>query len=171
MTRTRKAGLGVEPPKETCEDQNCPFHGTLKVRGKTFTGKVISDKMQRSVTVEWSGFRSIPKYERYKKTKTAVIAHNPPCIDAKEGDIVMIGECRPLSKTKNFTVLKVLGQEEMYALEKAALEEGKHKAKAKEERTKARQAEQEKADKTEKPEEPAPAAEPSEKHEAPEENK
>lgn len=132
MARTRKAGFGTEPPSESCNDKNCPYHGNLKVRGKQFTGKVISDKMQRSVTVEWLGWRFIPKYERYKKTRTSVIAHNPPCINVSEGDIVKIAECRPLSKTKNFVVLKVIGKMEMYKLEKEALEEGKHKEKAKE---------------------------------------
>ncbi|MCK4969892.1 MAG: 30S ribosomal protein S17, partial [Thermoplasmata archaeon] len=34
-------------------------------------------------------------------------AHNPPCLSAKEGDNVTIAECRPLSKTVNFVVVKV----------------------------------------------------------------
>jgi small subunit ribosomal protein S17 len=132
MTRTKETGFGIKAPSKSCEDKNCPFHGTLKVRGKQFTGTVVSQKMQRSVVVEWVGWRFIPKYERYKKTKTKVTAHNPPCVHAVEGDVVKIGECRPLSKTKNFVVLKVLGKEEKYALEKEALEEGKHKEAQKE---------------------------------------
>ena len=132
MSRARKAGFGIEPPSKSCDDKNCPFHGTLKTRGKLFTGTVVSDKMQKAVIIEWLGWRHIPKYERYRKTRTRVVAHNPPCIDAKEGDLVRVGECRPLSKTKTFVVLKVLGKEEKYQLEKEALEEGKHKEKAKE---------------------------------------
>jgi small subunit ribosomal protein S17 len=132
MTRSRTTGFGIEAPQKGCDDKNCPFHGTLKVRGKQFTGKVVSHKMQRSVVVEWQGWRHIPKYERYKRTRTKVIAHNPPCINAAEGDRVMIGECRPLSKMKNFVVMKVLGKLEKYALEREALEEGKHKIKKKE---------------------------------------
>ncbi|MBU2561294.1 MAG: 30S ribosomal protein S17 [Nanoarchaeota archaeon] len=132
MARTRKAGFDIELPKESCNDKNCPFHGTLKVRGKQFTGKVVSDRMQHSVIVEWLGWRYIPKYERYKKTRTRIIAHSPPCINPVEGDIVKIGECRPLSKTKNFVVLKVLGKVEKYELEKEALAEGKRKEKPKE---------------------------------------
>lgn len=149
MTRTRKVGFGIKPPTETCDDVNCPFHGTLKTRGKQFTGKVVSDSMQRSVKVQWVGWRNIPKYERYKKTRVKVLAHNPPCIDAKEGDIVRIAECRPLSKLKNFVVLQVQGKAEKYALEKNALEEGKHKEK---EKTKQKTA-QEKPVKDENPEE------------------
>lgn len=129
MTRTKEIGYGVKAPGRSCTDNNCPFHGTLKVHGKQFTGKVVSDKMQHSVLVEWVGWRFIPKYERYKKTRTRVTVHNPPCINAAEGDIVKIGECRPLSKTKTFVVLGVLGKQERYQLEKEAREEGKHKAK------------------------------------------
>ena len=88
--------------------------------------------MQRSVKVEWKGTRRIPKYERYKKTKTVVIAHNPQCLNAVEGDMVKIAECRPLGKTKNFVVLKVLGKADKYEMEKDALAEGKHKQKKKE---------------------------------------
>lgn len=137
MTRTRNTGFEIKLPSNTCTDKNCPFHGTLKIRGKQFVGRVVSDKMQYSVVVEWIGWRHIPKYERYKKTRTKVAAHNPSCINAVEGDLVKIGECRPLSKTKNFVVLKVLGKAEKYDLEKEALEEGKHKEKLKEEANKA----------------------------------
>jgi ribosomal protein S17 len=86
--------------------------------------------MQHTVVVEWEGWRYIPKYERYRRTRTRLLAHNTPCINAAEGDMVLIAECRPLSKTKNFVVLKVLGKLEKYALEKEAMEEAKHKAKA-----------------------------------------
>ena len=137
MNRTRNPGFDTKAPSKTCDDTNCPFHGTIKVRGKQFTGRVVSDKMQRSVVVEWIGWRPIPKYERYKKTRTKVIAHNPPCLDAVEGDLVKIGECRALSKTKNFVVMKVLGKSEKYELEKEALEEGKHKESLKHEAAKA----------------------------------
>ena len=133
MSRTRNAGLETKTPEKTCKDKNCPFHGQLKVRGKQFTGKVVSDKMQKSVIVEWVGLRYIPKYERYRKIRTKLKAHNPPCINAAEGDVVRIGECRPLSKTKNFVIMNIIGKLEKYAIEKEAKEEGKKREKAKEE--------------------------------------
>ncbi|RLG67396.1 30S ribosomal protein S17, partial [archaeon] len=37
--------------------------------------------------------------------RSRIPAHSPPCLDIKEGDIVKIGECRPLSKTVHFVVL------------------------------------------------------------------
>ena len=105
--------MGIKAPKKTCEDVNCPFHGTLKVRGKTFAGTVVSDKMQKSVIVQWTGWRFVPKFERYKKTRTKISVHSPDCIDAKKGDVVKIGECRPVSKTKTFVVLGIVGEESL----------------------------------------------------------
>ncbi len=96
---------GITMPDRKCDDRNCPFHGKLAVRGRVFEGEVISDKMDKSVTVQFGRLYFIPKYERYEKRKTKIKAHNPPCIDAKQGDYVKIIECRPLSKTKNFVVI------------------------------------------------------------------
>jgi len=36
-TGTRNIGLDVTPPKEKCEDINCPFHGKLSIRGRIFS--------------------------------------------------------------------------------------------------------------------------------------
>jgi small subunit ribosomal protein S17 len=82
----------------------------ISTRKRTFTGKVIRDKMSKTVTVEWEGQRYIPKYERYQKTRTRVKAHNPESINAKEGDVVKITETRPLSKTKNFIVTEIVSK-------------------------------------------------------------
>lgn len=79
-------------------------------RGRTFTGVVVSDKMSKTVTVEWTRRSYIPKYERYEKRRTRVKAHNPDEIDAREGDVVIIKETRPLSKTKHFIVISKQGQ-------------------------------------------------------------
>jgi len=105
--KKEKTPVDVEPTKD-CKDKNCPTHGNLKVRGRSFTGKVVSSKMHKSATVVWERYRFIKKYERYEKKRTKIHAHNPPCIDAKEGDIVKIMETRPLSKTKNFVILEVI---------------------------------------------------------------
>ncbi len=89
-----------------CNDKNCPVHGSIKVRGNVFTGKVISAKPAKTVTIERKIIEFVPKYERYKKVRSRIHAHNPPCINAKEGDIVRIGETRKISKTKSFVVLE-----------------------------------------------------------------
>lgn len=77
------------------------------IRGRTFEGKVVSDKMHKTVIVEWPRIKLISKYERYEKRRTRVKAHNPDKINAKTGDLVTIRETRPLSKTKHFIVINI----------------------------------------------------------------
>ncbi|AXV38277.1 MAG: 30S ribosomal protein S17 [Methanobacteriaceae archaeon] len=103
-------GIDVPEPKSKCNDPNCPFHGTLPVRGQILEGTVTSDKAERTITVERSFYKFIRKYERYEKRKSKIKAHKPDCIDVKIGDIVKIAECRPLSKTKNFVIVEVKGE-------------------------------------------------------------
>lgn len=76
--------------------------------GRKFVGIVISDKMHKTVTVEWERTKYIKKYERYERRRSRVKAHNPENINAKQGQKVVIMETRPLSKTKNFIVIEVL---------------------------------------------------------------
>ncbi len=102
-------GIEVPEPKERCEDPNCPFHGTLPVRGQILEGIVTSNKAERTITVERSFYKFIQKYERYEKRKSKITAHKPDCIQVNIGDAVKIAECRPLSKTKQFVVIEVKG--------------------------------------------------------------
>jgi small subunit ribosomal protein S17 len=102
----RDIGLNVKVPEKECDDINCPFHGTLPVRGQILEGEVVSDKAPKTVVVLRSYLKKIAKYERYEKRHSKIHAHNPPCINAKVGDIVKIAECRPLSKTKSFVVVE-----------------------------------------------------------------
>jgi len=102
-------GIEVTEPKNKCKDPNCPFHGTLPVRGQVLEGIVTSYKAERTITVERSFYKFIRKYERYEKRKSKIKAHLPDCIKVNVGDAVKIAECRPLSKTKNFVVVEVKG--------------------------------------------------------------
>ncbi len=97
--------------EKNCGEENCPRHGSLKLRGREFSGTVISSKASKTATVEWERRVLIPKYERYEKKRSRVKVHNPSCIDAKEGDRVRIKECRPISKTKKFCITEVLVNE------------------------------------------------------------
>lgn len=106
--KAKDIGIKVNPPEETCEDTKCPFHGSLPIRGKVFTGIVVRGRMQQSVVVEWERRAYVSKYERYEKRKTRIKAHNPPCINAQAGDRVKIVETRPLSKTISAVVVEVL---------------------------------------------------------------
>ncbi|MEM5882914.1 MAG: 30S ribosomal protein S17 [Candidatus Aenigmatarchaeota archaeon] len=101
-------GIDVKLPEKECKDEKCPFHGKLKIRGKILEGKVVSAKSSKTVIVERNYLLYIPKYERYERRRSRIPAYNPECINAKEGDIVRIAECRPLSKTKSFVVVEIL---------------------------------------------------------------
>jgi small subunit ribosomal protein S17 len=101
-------GLDAKKPKGSCGSSKCPWHGLLKVRGRVFEGKVVSDRAPSTVTVQWDFSSFVPKYERFARKRTKMHAHNPECIDAKMGDVVKIAECRPLSKSKSFVVIEKL---------------------------------------------------------------
>jgi small subunit ribosomal protein S17 len=132
-------GIDVQQPKKACQDDNCPFHGQIKVRGRQHTGTVVSTKMRRSAVVQWEHRHLIPKYERYERRLTKITVHAPDCLDVKEGDMVQIAETRPLSKTKNFVIIQNLGREKGYALKKEGREAGKAVKKEKEEETEEKQ--------------------------------
>jgi small subunit ribosomal protein S17 len=100
--------LSLKKPKKTCDDRNCPFHGSLSVRGRVLEGLVVSDKMDKTVVVRRDYLNYVRKFKRYERRHSHIPAHNPPCINVKEGDRVKVAECRPLSKTVSFVVVEKL---------------------------------------------------------------
>ena len=98
-------GLNVDEPEATCDDPNCPFHGTLSVRGGTVDGMVASTDMDRTIVVEREYDVTVPKYDRAMKRRSRTPAHLPDCLDIQVGDAVRIAETRPLSKTKAHVVV------------------------------------------------------------------
>ena len=111
--KEKKSSIGIgniKAPARKCEDKHCPFHGNLPVRGRSFTGKVISQKFHKTVKVEWDSIKFLPKYERYSKSRTRVKTHIPDCMDIGIGDMVTIIECRPISKTKHFVIVEKAGK-------------------------------------------------------------
>jgi len=99
-------GLDAKTPKGVCSSDKCPWHGSLKIRGRIFKGNVVSSKSLNTSIVQWNYYQYVPKYERYERRKTRIAAHNPSCISANSGDTVKIGECRPLSKSKSFVIFE-----------------------------------------------------------------
>jgi small subunit ribosomal protein S11e len=91
----------------TYVDKKCPFTGNVSIRGRILKGVVISTKMHRSVVIRREYLHYIKKYRRFEKRHTNLTAHVSPCFRVKEGDVVVVGECRPLSKTIRFNVVKV----------------------------------------------------------------
>lgn len=109
--QVRNVGIkweGLTPPQRTCNDKKCPWHGNVRVRGILLVGKVVKDRARRTVVVEREYTVYNRKYMRYERRRSRISVHNPPCIDAKAGDTVLIGETRPLSKTVAFVILGVL---------------------------------------------------------------
>ena len=115
----------MDTKKTDCKDSKCPFHGSLSLRGRQFTGTVISTKMRKTAVIEFERLYFLKKYERYEKRRTRLKVHNPMCINAKEGEIVEVMECRPLSKTKNFVIIKKVGMERGFLEKMQARESAK----------------------------------------------
>jgi len=102
----KNIGIHTTPPSESCTDVNCPYHGTLPVRGQIITGSVISKKMNGSLAVKREFMHYVKKYERYEKRTSTYLAHCPPCLQLNVGDNVRIAECRPLSKSISFVAIE-----------------------------------------------------------------
>lgn len=68
---------------------------------RTLTGVVVSDKMEQTITVLVERRVRHPKYQKIVRRSTKVHAHNPDNA-ARQGDVVVVKECRPISKTKTW---------------------------------------------------------------------
>nr|AJS12229.1 30S ribosomal protein S17P [uncultured archaeon] len=106
QVKHRNIGVEAKPPGKTCDNDKCPWHGKLGIRGRLFKGRVATAKALNTAIVEWNYYHFSPKYERYERRHSRVAAFNPACIAAAEGEIVVIAECRPLSKSKRFVVIE-----------------------------------------------------------------
>lgn len=102
--------LGANAPDKECTDKKCPFHGEITVKEEIFTGKVVKKDLNRSATIEWEKSSYVPKYERYEVRRKRLRVHNPACLDARVGDIVVAAKTRPLSKTKHHVIIQKTGK-------------------------------------------------------------
>ena len=78
---------------------------------KTLTGKVVSDKMNKTAVVLFERKVKHPKYGKYIKKSTKFKIHDEDN-KCKIGDIVTITEVRPISKDKSWKLVEVLGSKE-----------------------------------------------------------
>ena len=76
---------------------------------RTIEGRVVSNKMQKTVTVLLERQVAHPLYGKIVRRSTKVHAHDEKG-ECKEGDTVRIAECAPLSKTKNWRVVEVVAR-------------------------------------------------------------
>ncbi|CBJ48448.1 conserved unknown protein [Ectocarpus siliculosus] len=112
MRFVKNVGLGFKTPKTAREgtyvDKKCPFTGDVSIRGRILKGLVISaGKMTNTIVIRRDYLHFVSKYRRFEKRHKNMTVHCAPCWqNVKEGDIVTIGQCRPLSKTVRFNVLE-----------------------------------------------------------------
>jgi small subunit ribosomal protein S17 len=78
-----------------------------KKQSRTVVGRVVSDKMDKTVSVAVERLIKHPMYGKYIRRTTKVLAHdaNNEC---KQGDRVAISECKPISKNKAWAVVNVV---------------------------------------------------------------
>jgi small subunit ribosomal protein S17 len=74
---------------------------------RTLIGQVVSDAMDKSITVSVERRVKHPVYGKYMRRSTKVHAHDETN-ECHVGDTVMVEQCRPLSKTKTWRLVKVL---------------------------------------------------------------
>ncbi|MBI2175872.1 30S ribosomal protein S17 [Candidatus Woesearchaeota archaeon] len=99
-------GLSIARPDAPCTDGNCPFHGRLRLHGRRLSGTVSSAKMRRTANIVIERTAVLKKYDRHERRRSKLKVHNPECLSAKEGDRVDVIECRPLSRTKHFVIVR-----------------------------------------------------------------
>jgi small subunit ribosomal protein S17 len=78
---------------------------------KRLIGKVVSDKMKKTIVVLVERWKAHPKYKKRFRVSKKYHAHDEK-EEAKVGDLVMIEESRPYSKTKRFKLVRILEKAE-----------------------------------------------------------
>jgi small subunit ribosomal protein S11e len=111
MRYYKNIGLGFKTPKNAITgnyvDKKCPFTGNVSIRGRILKALVISTKMKRTIVVRRDYLQFISKYRRFEKRHSTMSVHcSPAFVGVSEGDVVTIGQCRPLAKTVKFNVLE-----------------------------------------------------------------
>ncbi|WP_374087515.1 30S ribosomal protein S17 [Methylomicrobium lacus] len=74
---------------------------------RTITGRVVSNKMDKTITVLVERVVKHPVYGKYIKRSTKLMAHDESNV-CQEGDVVSIASCRPMSRHKTFKLVEVL---------------------------------------------------------------
>jgi small subunit ribosomal protein S17 len=74
---------------------------------RTLTGRVISNRMQKTITVAVERLERHAKYGKYVRRTSKLLAHDEQG-ESREGDLVAIVECRRLSRRKSWRLVRVL---------------------------------------------------------------
>ncbi len=76
-------------------------------KSRSLKGQVVSDKMDKSITVLVERRVEHPIYRKYVRRSTKVLAHDEGN-ECRHGDLVIIEECRPLSKNKAWRLQEIV---------------------------------------------------------------
>jgi small subunit ribosomal protein S17 len=80
-----------------------------KAAQRTLTGRVVSNKMNKTIAVEIERLIKHPRYGKYIRRTTKLLAHDE-ANEAHEGDTVSIAECRTLSRHKSWRLVAVVSR-------------------------------------------------------------
>jgi small subunit ribosomal protein S17 len=98
------------PKKSTSEAVSTAASASeVKKAARQLTGKVVSNKMQKTITVQVERYVPHPEYGKYQRRTTKFLAHDENN-ESREGDVVSIEECRPLSRHKAWRLVKVVSR-------------------------------------------------------------
>lgn len=97
--------MDTTKPEETAKDAASPEKA--RKTKKVFTGRVVSDKMNKTIVVAISERKLHPLYKKYVAATKKVKAHDETN-DAHEGDTVRVVEVRPVSKDKHWRLLEIV---------------------------------------------------------------
>src|SRR3979411_1791655 len=90
------------------EESNVPAKGAVEEKGaRTLTGKVVSSKMQKTVTVEIGRLIRHAPYGKFIRRTTKLLVHDEKG-ESHDGDVVKIAPCRPLSRRKSWQLIEVI---------------------------------------------------------------
>jgi len=80
----------------------------VNIRGKLITGVIKTTKMKNTIIIRKDYLHYIKKYNRFEKRHKNTPVHVSPAFRVKQGDEILAGQCRPLSKTVRFNMLKMI---------------------------------------------------------------
>ncbi|HPF25896.1 MAG TPA: 30S ribosomal protein S17 [Steroidobacteraceae bacterium] len=82
--------------------------GAVETKGASkVVGRVVSNKMNKTIAVEIERLVKHPRYGKYIRRTTKLLVHDENN-ESRPGDTVAIAECRPLSRSKNWTLVSVV---------------------------------------------------------------
>ncbi len=92
----------------SAEQSTVAAQGAAENKGaRTLTGRVVSTKMQKTITVEIERLIRHEAYGKFIRRTTKLLAHDEKG-ESHEGDLVTIAPCRPLSRRKSWQLIEVV---------------------------------------------------------------